>query len=362
MAELPRHRPRAHPRGAARHQPRRACEADRRGSRTVHDRLPRAHRAREGPASAVRGLSPSGVPRRRARGRPPVGGRLPRARSTASYLAGIERQMADWGLSAHFRYHGELDRGAKLAYLRELSVLSVPGAYADPKGLFLLEAMASGVPIVQPRRGAATEIVETTGGGILVAPGRSGRPGRGAARPAGETRRSGGRSATAGTTASALTTAPPGCAIGRSRSTSPCSRTARGASPCLKSPDLSKHYDTPAGAVAVLSGVDLRLEAGDSVVDRRSVRQRQEHAAAHPGRARAAQRGPRAPRRHGSVHAGRSPAGRLPQPAGRLRLPGSPSPAAVQRARERAHPDARRAWRRRGSAQRGRSSCSTRSA
>ncbi len=30
--------------------------------------------------------------------------------------------------------------------------------------------MASGVPIVQPRRGAATEIVETTGGGILVAP------------------------------------------------------------------------------------------------------------------------------------------------------------------------------------------------
>jgi glycosyltransferase involved in cell wall biosynthesis len=88
-----------------------------------------------------------------------------------AYLAGIEQQMADWGLSAQFRYHGELDRGAKLAYLRDLSVLSVPGAYEDPKGLFLLEAMASGVPLVQPRRGAATEIVETTGGGILVAPG-----------------------------------------------------------------------------------------------------------------------------------------------------------------------------------------------
>jgi len=86
------------------------------------------------------------------------------------YLAGIQQQMNDWGLSPQFRYHGELDRSAKLDYLRELSVLSVPGAYADPKGLFLLEAMASGVPIVQPRRGAATEIVETTGGGILVAP------------------------------------------------------------------------------------------------------------------------------------------------------------------------------------------------
>jgi len=36
--------------------------------------------------------------------------------------------------------------------------------------VFLLEAMASGVPVVQPRRGAFTEIVEQTGGGLLVAP------------------------------------------------------------------------------------------------------------------------------------------------------------------------------------------------
>jgi len=86
------------------------------------------------------------------------------------YLAGIQKQMDEWGLSAHFRYHGELDRPAKLAFLRELSVLSVPGAYEDPKGLFLLEAMASGVPVVEPRRGAAPEIVETSAGGLLVAP------------------------------------------------------------------------------------------------------------------------------------------------------------------------------------------------
>ena len=108
------------------------------------------------------------------------GARLPPSRVWAAgylgpehraYLAGIEQRMRDWGLSAQFRYHGELDRSAKLAYLRELSVLSVPGDYEDQKGLFLLEAMASGVPLVQPRRGAATEIVETTGGGILVTAG-----------------------------------------------------------------------------------------------------------------------------------------------------------------------------------------------
>ena len=49
-------------------------------------------------------------------------------------------------------------------------MLSVPATYDEPKGMFLLEAMASGVPVVQPRRGAFTEIVEKTGGGLLVDP------------------------------------------------------------------------------------------------------------------------------------------------------------------------------------------------
>jgi len=46
----------------------------------------------------------------------------------------------------------------------------VPATYDEPKGLSLLESMASGVPVLQPRRGAFTEIVERTGGGLLVEP------------------------------------------------------------------------------------------------------------------------------------------------------------------------------------------------
>ena len=38
--------------------------------------------------------------------------------------------------------------------------MSVPATYDEPKGIFLLEAMAIGVPVVQPRRGAFPEIVE----------------------------------------------------------------------------------------------------------------------------------------------------------------------------------------------------------
>jgi glycosyltransferase involved in cell wall biosynthesis len=74
------------------------------------------------------------------------------------------------GLAGEFTYRGALDRSAKLAFLRTLDVLSVPATYDEPKGMFLLEAMAAGVPVVQPRRGAFVEIVERTGGGLLVNP------------------------------------------------------------------------------------------------------------------------------------------------------------------------------------------------
>jgi len=84
------------------------------------------------------------------------------------YLADIRRKMNSWGLSQHFEYRGELSMGDKIAFLQDLSVFSVPGSRDDPKGLHLLEAMASGIPVIQPRSGAFTEIVETTRGGVLV--------------------------------------------------------------------------------------------------------------------------------------------------------------------------------------------------
>jgi glycosyltransferase involved in cell wall biosynthesis len=106
--------------------------------------------------------------------------RIPAARLSAagylppehkSFFAGIVRELESAGLSAGFHYHGVIDRRQKVDFLHGLSVLSVPEYYRDPKGLFLLEAMAAGIPVVQPRQGAFTEIIETTGGGILFEPG-----------------------------------------------------------------------------------------------------------------------------------------------------------------------------------------------
>ncbi len=86
------------------------------------------------------------------------------------YLEGIEGRMREWGLGAELRYHGALDRATKIRFLQGLDVLSVPTPYQEPKGLYVLEALANGVPVVQPRHGAFPEILAKTGGGILVEP------------------------------------------------------------------------------------------------------------------------------------------------------------------------------------------------
>ncbi len=86
------------------------------------------------------------------------------------YFTELEKKIAEWGLQNSFTYRGEVDRDEKIDFLNNLHLLSVPTTYADPKGLYVLEALANGVPVVQPHHGAFPELIEATGGGILVEP------------------------------------------------------------------------------------------------------------------------------------------------------------------------------------------------
>jgi glycosyltransferase involved in cell wall biosynthesis len=86
------------------------------------------------------------------------------------YFAGVQRNINEWGLSGEFHYAGAPNRAAKIALYQQMDVFSMPATYAEPKGFTLIEAMANGIPIVQPSRGAFTEIVQKTGGGVLVQP------------------------------------------------------------------------------------------------------------------------------------------------------------------------------------------------
>lgn len=74
-------------------------------------------------------------------------------------------------LGSAFEYIGSPETHAdKVRFLKSLDVFSVPTVYREPKGLYVLEALANGVPVVQPRHGAFPELL-AGGGGILFEPG-----------------------------------------------------------------------------------------------------------------------------------------------------------------------------------------------
>ena len=91
--------------------------------------------------------------------------------SNKAYAQEQFHRLESAGLAASFEYVGEVDRQGKLDFLHNIDVLSVPTVYHDPKGLFALEALAAGVPVVLPEHGAFTELVTATAGGQLVRPG-----------------------------------------------------------------------------------------------------------------------------------------------------------------------------------------------
>ena len=83
------------------------------------------------------------------------------------YLLSIEDKLRAAEREEEFHYYGSPDRQGKFEFLRTLDLLAAPTPYREPKGLFAMEAMACGVPVVLPRHGAFPELIEATQGGLL---------------------------------------------------------------------------------------------------------------------------------------------------------------------------------------------------
>ncbi len=86
------------------------------------------------------------------------------------FLEDLRERIDGWGLADEVEILPNLGRPERLEFLRSLSVLAVPIRQGEAFGTYVLEALASGVPVVEPRHGAVAELVEATGGGLLVEP------------------------------------------------------------------------------------------------------------------------------------------------------------------------------------------------
>lgn len=96
-----------------------------------------------------------------------TGGATPGDRA---FLADIRGRIEHAGATGDVEIIESFTKPERIAFLKTLSVMSVPVPGGEAFGTHQLEAMAAGVPVVQPRAGGFTELVEATGGGLLYDP------------------------------------------------------------------------------------------------------------------------------------------------------------------------------------------------
>lgn len=90
--------------------------------------------------------------------------------SDSGYLKEIRKKLASELLEDQVHFMEDFEDGSRNEFFNEVSVISVPVRNGEAFGMYLLEAMASGVPVVQPALGAFPEIIHLSGGGIIYQP------------------------------------------------------------------------------------------------------------------------------------------------------------------------------------------------
>ncbi len=88
--------------------------------------------------------------------------------SDEPFVAEMRDLLNAKGWISDVEYYPNLSLTDKQEFYRRLSVLSVPSSEGEAFGLYLAEAMASGVPVVQPRHSSFPELIELTGGGVIA--------------------------------------------------------------------------------------------------------------------------------------------------------------------------------------------------
>jgi glycosyltransferase involved in cell wall biosynthesis len=86
------------------------------------------------------------------------------------YLKKIKSGLHKNGLEKEVEFHEDFEEKGLREFFKKVSMISVPVRKGEAFGIYLLEAMASGIPVVQPALGAFPEIVGLAGGGKVYEP------------------------------------------------------------------------------------------------------------------------------------------------------------------------------------------------
>ncbi|MEM1441217.1 MAG: glycosyltransferase family 4 protein [Verrucomicrobiota bacterium] len=71
------------------------------------------------------------------------------------------------GLADRFEHFEAPDAEGKIKFFEEMDLFCVPTRFEEPKGLYVLEAMACGLPIVAPAHGPFPEMISESEAGVL---------------------------------------------------------------------------------------------------------------------------------------------------------------------------------------------------
>ena len=93
-----------------------------------------------------------------------------RTSADTAFINNIQNKLRSSGFIDDVQFLLAFDRDTKVDFLQTLSLLSVPEKRPVAYALYLIEALAAGVPVVAPQSGVFPEILEVTGGGILYEP------------------------------------------------------------------------------------------------------------------------------------------------------------------------------------------------